>query len=222
MKEEKSLPIEITEVFNNLQKEIVWLHGRWIIFEQLYSKSEKTVELLNTTAASYFYVTQKSLYYDILMSLSRILDEPHFGKDENLSLEIIIELLDKEKFSNLVDKLREILKKIERQKTVLKKYRNKVVAHKDLDVALKKAEVFSTINITDIENLLKIIREFMNECEYYFLNSETGYDYFSMPTGARQLITQLQKAKAYDELEKAGLIERGYWIKNLRKNENEH
>jgi hypothetical protein len=44
MKDEKSLPKEIAEVFNKLQAEIVWLHGRWIIFEQLYSESNKTVD----------------------------------------------------------------------------------------------------------------------------------------------------------------------------------
>jgi hypothetical protein len=41
-----------------------------------------------------------------------------------------------------------------------------------------------------------------------------------MRSDGKTLIGQLRKAKAYDKLEKLGLIERGYWIKNQNKHEN--
>jgi len=56
----------------------------------------------------------------------------------------------------------------------------------------------------------------MNECELYFLDSETAYEAFAMRADGNSLIINLKKAVAYDELEKQGLIEMGYWRRKTR------
>jgi hypothetical protein len=72
MKTQKSMPEEVAEVFDKLKSEIIWLHGRWIIFEQLYGTSPERVELLNEIASSYFRITQDALLDGILIYIGRI------------------------------------------------------------------------------------------------------------------------------------------------------
>jgi hypothetical protein len=212
MKKEQEFPEESGEIYKKLQSEIMWLHARWIIFEQLFTNSEERVEMLNETASSYFFITQHALFNDILLFLSRILDKSKLGKDENLSLEQLITHIDKDKYPDLESKMRELLEKIHSLSVSLKTYRNKKLAHYDLDVALGKAEFTPRINFLEIKNILKAIRDFMNEYEGYFLNSDTAYDYcLSIQADGKALINKLKKAYAYEELEKLGLIERGYW-----------
>ena len=57
MTEEKALPNEIVFAFTALKSELVWLYGRWIIFEQLFGVSSERVDLLNQRASTYFYIT---------------------------------------------------------------------------------------------------------------------------------------------------------------------
>jgi hypothetical protein len=42
-----SIPKDIDEVYEELKTEIMWLHGRWIVYRQLFAESEKRVDLLN-------------------------------------------------------------------------------------------------------------------------------------------------------------------------------
>jgi len=47
------IPALVEEVYEFLKKEVTWLHGRWIIFEQLYNKSPKRIELLSEAASTF-------------------------------------------------------------------------------------------------------------------------------------------------------------------------
>jgi 2-phospho-L-lactate guanylyltransferase (CobY/MobA/RfbA family) len=83
-------------------------------------------------------------------------------------------------------------------------------------LALKNAEPLPTIKIKAIKDTLKALRSFMNECEIFFRDSETAYDAFSMRADGKSLVNRLKMAIAYEELEKQGIIERGYWRRKSR------
>jgi hypothetical protein len=216
MEEKKLLPQEINEIFSKLQSEIIWLYGRWIIFEQLYGKSPERVELLNEAAATYFRITQDVLLSDILIHIGRITDKPKIQGNENLSLEQIIARLDKNKYSDLVKTLEEKMENIRILSRGIRQYRNKRLAHQDIRIALKKAEVMPEVTFGSIRSTLEAICDFMNGCELYFCDNEMAYEAFAMRADGKALITRLKKAIAYDELEKDGVIERGYWRRKSR------
>ncbi len=209
------MPEAINEVFENLRTELVWLHGRWIIFEQLYGTSTERVDLLNEIAATYFRITQDVLLDDIVIRIGRITDKPSTGKSENLSLGQIIRRLDKERYPELIFRLEVRLKDIQTMSDTIRKYRNKKLAHHDVDVALK-VESLPVLTFGVIKDTLKSIRDFMNECELYFNGSEMAYEAFSMSADGQALINRLKKVIAYDELEKLEVIERGYWRKKSK------
>lgn len=212
MKKQRSIPKEISDIFEELRTELIWLHGRWIIFDQLYGVSPERVEILNETAATYFRITQDVLLDDILIRIGRITDKPSTGKSENLSLGQIIRRLNNEMYPELVSRLEVRLEEIQIMSDTIRKYRNKKLAHHDVSVALK-VESLPDLTFGVIRDTLKSIRDFMNECELYFTDSEMAYEAFSMSADGKALINRLKKAIAYDELEKQGVIERGYWRK---------
>jgi hypothetical protein len=216
MTEEKALPEEIAVVFEALKSELIWLHGRWIIFEQLYGASPERVEMLNQIASTYFFVTQEVLLNDILISIGRLTDKPRLGKNDNLSIGQIASRLDNIKYPELTTRLEEHMNYIETLCKPIRAHRNKKLAHRDFDLALKNAEPLPTITIKAIKDTLEVIRIFMNECEVYFRDSETAYEAFAMKADGNSLISSLKKAVAYDELEEQGFVERGYWRRKSR------
>jgi hypothetical protein len=128
-----------------------------------------------------------------------------------LSIGQIIALLDREKYSELITRLEAKLEDIKYLSGAIRQYRNKNLVHSDIDVALKTVEPLPVITFEAIKGTLGKIRDFMNECEGYFQDSETAYEAFTMSADGQALVNRLKKAIAYEELEKQGLIERGYW-----------
>jgi len=216
MDKKKDFPDNFADVFQTLRSEIVWLHGRWIIFDQLFGSSQERIELLNKSAGTYFSVPQRVLLNDILISIGRLTDKPKMGNRENLSLGQLILQLDSTKYSSLISDLNLKLKDIEKFSDEIRKHRNKRLAHRDFDIALKNATPLAPITIKMIKDSLEGIREFMNLCEIYFLDSETAYELFMMTADGDILVNRLKKALAYEELEKQGEIERGYWRRKSR------
>ena len=216
MNEKNSLPEEINEIFTKLQSEIVWLHGQWIIFKQIYKQSPERVELLNASAVSYFQITQKALINSILIYIGRITDGAGTGRHKNLSLKQIVNRLDKDKYPDIQIHLKAKLDNIDAISKPIRDYRNKKLAHRDFEMAFNNVVSIPPVTVEAIENTIEAIRDFMNECELHFLDSETAYEAFTMRADGRVLINRLKKAIAYDELERDGLIEHGYWRKKSK------
>ncbi|MDO9611742.1 MAG: hypothetical protein Q7J33_07875 [Serpentinimonas sp.] len=79
-------PHEIHALWGTLDTEITWLHGRWIIYRQLYGTSPDRVELLNKSAGTFFNMLQDVLLHDVQLSLSKIGDPAGSGSRENVTL----------------------------------------------------------------------------------------------------------------------------------------
>ncbi len=217
MDDKRNLPTEIEAIFERLRSEIIWLHGRWIVFEQLYATSPERISLLNDSAPSYFRIIQQVLLTDIVIYIGRLTNEPKMGRNKNLSLgQISEQLRHSANYNELVTNLDEKLKRVQILSKTPRQYRNKLFAHKDFDLALEKVEPLPTVTIDTIKSILEVIRDYMNECELFFKDSTTAYELFSMKADGKALISRLKKAAAYDELEKQGVIERGYWRKKSK------
>ena len=84
-------PSQIYTLWTTLDKEVTWLHGRWIIYRQLFGTSKERVELLNESAGTFFNVLQDVLLHDVQLSLSKLGDPADTGSRENMTLEALHE-----------------------------------------------------------------------------------------------------------------------------------
>src|SRR6266852_9986421 len=53
-----AIPERLREVWAFLHSEVIWLHGRWEIYNQLYGESPGRIDLLNKTAPTFFAILQ--------------------------------------------------------------------------------------------------------------------------------------------------------------------
>lgn len=54
-------PVRLANIFEKLKSEVIWLHGQWIIYRQLFGTSEERINLLNDSAP-FFSSLSTALY----------------------------------------------------------------------------------------------------------------------------------------------------------------
>ena len=201
---------KVKSVFDALQNEVVWLHSRYLSYEKLYGKSEERIALLNSSSSSFFYHLQFILLDDIELVICKLLDPAKQGSNLNLTLERLLMLID-DSIKIKSELIRKLAEARDASKSLREK-RNKRLSHFDLQVSISRpAEFFTKASRIEIENILTLIRDFLNLIDSHFWDSTLAYEHFSSSGDAESLINSLKKSEAYNILEKENLIEHGYW-----------
>ncbi len=81
------MSFNLKEAFTILKKEVVFLHARWQIYEQIYGISTDRIDLINKSASTFFYNLQFILLDDIELTISKLLDPAKQKSNKNLCLE---------------------------------------------------------------------------------------------------------------------------------------
>jgi hypothetical protein len=202
---QKKIPSEIDEIYIALFHQVSHLHAKWGIFCQLYASGIEVVNLLNSSAAGFFRVCQDVLAYDILLTISRLIDpkQTRLGKNsvkDNLSLERLVSSIDGAKFPKLKDEIEQLLTESKNKCGFVKDLRNKLIAHNDLSTKLKsEVNPLPMPTKQNIEDALESIRDVMNAVPSYFENTTVAYQLASMPSDGNTLIARLRHAKMYRE-----------------------
>jgi hypothetical protein len=209
------IPEPLREIFRELRSAVVWLHGLWIIYRQLYAKSSERVDLLNESAGTFFSLLQNILLHDTVLASARLTDHSEIRGRENLVLGQLVEKLDSNSYPDLMERLKVCLEVIDSRCEVFRTKRNRQVAHSDLLAALKvESEPLPGISRTMVEDALKAIRDYMNEFEIHFSNSTMAYEYFSMQSDGEALIWQLKRAAGYRDGVADGSIARDRMLRS--------
>jgi hypothetical protein len=142
-----------TEHLETMQKVVADVATEFTLYTQLFVMPD-TIDLLNKTASMVFSSYQRSLLNTIYISISRILDPATSGrdKDSNLSFKFIIselELTENRELSELLSNTQQLF-----VSTGLKRYRNKVISHNDLQTINNKTQHLS-LNYDDLTLLIK-------------------------------------------------------------------
>lgn len=209
-----NIPSNINEIYEQLKTEITWLHGRWIIYRQLFGTSEKRIDLLNNCASSFFYILQDVLIGEVQVSLSKLTDRARTGGFENLSLEQLQNRLETDGEATLAQNNREILDELHIQCEPFRTWRNKRLAHLDLSTAMRSSpNPLPGISQEMIENALQLVRTYMNQIEQHYNDSEYGYEHFLMQSDGDALVAMLRYGLRYEELVQDQTISYDDWNK---------
>lgn len=207
-----TIPSEIDEIYEALKTEITWMHGRWIVYRQLFAESEKRIDLLNESASTFFYIIQDVLLGEIQVSLSKLTDPASSGKFDNLSLEQLQARVEAKGQQKLAVQLRQLLDDLQSKSKPFRAWRNKQLAHLDLKTAMKSSlNPLPGISRQMIEEALSSVRDYMNEIEGHYHDSTFGYEHFMMLTDGEALVAKLKYGLRYEELLQARALPVGDW-----------
>lgn len=210
-------PQEIHALWATLDTEITWLHGRWIIYRQLYGTSPERVDLLNRSAGTFFNMLQDVLLHDVQLSLSKIGDPAGSGNRENMTLAALHKVLLDAGEASAAAKMHPALQKFSDACVKVRHRRNKWIAHFDRSTMLNQ-HVTPRVGPSreEVENALAALREAMNSISVHYTDTTIGYEHFSMLADGDSLIQSLRQGLRYTELVNAGSIPRDDYRKRFR------
>ena len=211
----KEMPQAIKQPFDRLRDEVTALQIDWNIYSQLQLHSKERIELLGSMVGGFFVCVAFALRNDITMSIGRLLDPKETRSHSNLCFELLMEEIktfDHEFYESLHGQYQEIIKKC----GGLKEWRNKVVGHRDFRIALSQAGCsLPTVDPKEIEEILELIRSFMNTIEAYYQDSETLYEYISSTGDADDLVFYLQEAAEHQKCKENALRKKHGFLEKM-------
>jgi hypothetical protein len=118
-----------------LWQDVVRLHTCWDEYVELFGTSPERIDLLNKAAPTFFRMLQDTLFDNTLLHISRVTDRSRSSGHENLSIRAIppfvAELAARHRIQALVDAA-------VNEAEFSRDWRNRRIAHSDLDLALAK------------------------------------------------------------------------------------
>ena len=168
-------------LYHALWNELAWLYSKWKEYEELFGEKPSRIELINKAAGRFFGIVQDSLWEDCLLHIARLTDPPKSAGKENLSIQRLPDLIEKDVLKRNVAELIEIsIDKAE----FCRDWRNRRIAHKDLGLALSTgAEPLKPASRTKVKEVLKAISDVMNAISAHYMDSTTSYEGVGMSSG---------------------------------------
>ena len=204
------MPESLQPTWDAIHNEVIAVHGRWIIYRQLFAKSPERIGILNECAASFFYVLQETLLNDVQLTLSKLADPAKTRGRSNATLRRLLDEITELNKPLLTDELSQRLADYEASCMKIKTRRNKQIAHYDhatllLQYASGPSDPLGPSR-QEIENALAALRDFMNSVESSITSSETAYQHFISKADGEALISVLKQGLRYRQLQIAGSI----------------
>jgi hypothetical protein len=121
------------EQYSALWQEVALLHVNWDEYVELFGTKPTRIELLNQAAPSFFRMIQDELWDTTLLGIARITDPPATAGKANLTVQNLPGLIGDVKTKGVVD---ELVKTLLKETEFCRDWRNRRIAHRDLNIAL--------------------------------------------------------------------------------------
>ena len=206
------VPTELREVYGYLAGAVIDTLGCYSELVTLFT-SKETIDLMNTTAPTFFVRHQQLLVDHTILSLSRLTDEKHGGprkNQDNLTLPRLLDLHKPEHHQLRVD-LQRKWTTIKAASLPIRLYRHKLLAHASLVHYLSPSmRLGDEITMTSMKDLLDEILDYLATFDCFFTGVGTPLSYPLSYGEAGDLITYLRSAvnaetKLNDERRSAAL-----------------
>ena len=197
---------DLGHVFHALSHEVAWLHAKWLEYRKLFAKSEERLDLLNSSAGFFFYTIQKVVWEDVLLHIARLLDPPKQGKHANLSLRMLPDFL-RDQEAEPAPTLCWLLEVAEESAGFVRDWRDKHLAHRDLDYAMgRAASPLAAVSRQQVEQALASLRAVLNHLHTHYLGGQVGYEHFWTHSDADELVYHLSVARRAERAQHERLV----------------
>jgi hypothetical protein len=184
---------KVKEYYKAIQRQVIRPHARWNQFLELFTVSDSQMVLLSTTAPGFFGIVRDVIRDDAFITLSRPTDNATTSGQENLTLVALVEIIEAEVGGGLAQTTRTLLNDLLAKVSGIRLWRNKVIAHIDLQRALQyDPEPLTKVQRGDIDEAFRLIRQILNEVAAGLGEPETFYEGVVVAGDARSLVQALQ------------------------------
>lgn len=191
------MPASVAAVHNGLKPLVITAHGRWTLALQLFGTMDR-VKLLYDLADVLFDQVKQTLISDVVLKLSQLTDKAMMGKNENLSLHRLREVVESNE-PGLAAKLQldSMLRSMETACKGIREMRNRTIAHRDWG---RRVEATPMTNKEEIDQALDLAERIMNAVHRHYENTAIRYEPYPGSGDGDRLISHLQRcAKLLDQ-----------------------
>lgn len=211
---ESDLTDDFVDAFNKIKDEVINFHYYWIIFKQFFATNQSRIEIINKTTPSVFLIIFELLKNYITLETCKLTDPAQIGSYKNLSLFYLHNNLKGKIDDSTFNELEKIISDLIFASKIFRERRNKLVSHLDLGTSLDDSLKSSlSFYAKDVENVLKLLRNYINTIDLHLNGSETLFEEFIIPTddNVEDLLIRLAKSLAYDDLVKKDIVDEKLW-----------
>ncbi len=180
-------------LYTSLSSEVSWLHLKWNQHRILFESPER-IELLNRVAGNFFRVIQRVLFEDIVLHIARLTDPPRSpgkGEKNNLTLLRLATAVPE----TLASEIRNLLDQTESHAEFAKDWRNRHLAHRDLELAMdERATPLSRVTCESVGIAIASMGAVLNKIEDHFWHGTVAFEHIIARDDAEALAFYLKYA----------------------------
>jgi hypothetical protein len=151
----KDLGVQYAELW----QELAQLNITWSEFMELYGTKKSRIELMNRSAGAFFRMVQDSLWEGLMLHIARLTDRPMVSGRTNLTLHNLLALIPD---ATLKAKIEGLCGEATNKTKFARDWRNRHIAHRDLDLALGIATPLPGVEIKQVNEALDCFTEILN------------------------------------------------------------
>lgn len=202
-------------LWERLRDDLTELHVDWFSYKDLYATSSCRVDLLNKSAGGFFARAQAAALSHVCLSIGRLLDSTSVCGKDNLVLESLIKGLNVPEYEEARCRMESALKKLQEAAKPVVACRHRRFGHRDKMVALG-LELLPDIRLEDVDQILALMREFMDCVPLEFGRPQVAWEYAYLPNGVEALVGALRRGVRFNELIGEGKIDKGELVRAIR------
>jgi hypothetical protein len=181
----KAMGEKLGTQYAELWQELAQLNITWSEFIELYGTKKSRIELMNQSAGHFFRMVQDSLWEGLMLHIARLTDRPMVAGRTNLTLHNLPELIPD---ATLKSKIEGLCAEATDKTKFARDWRNRHIAHRDLDLALGTATPLPAVEIKQVSDTLECFTEILNSIAGPYLDSETSFKRITILHGAIELL----------------------------------
>lgn len=165
---------ELGSIYSQLWQELARLYRTWAEYVALFGTKESRVDLLNKAAPAFTRIVQDSLWEGVILHVARLTDPPKSVGKRNLSVRALEEAVTD---SELKLRMSEAVTKALSAAEFCRDWRNRHLAHRDLNLALKLgAEPLLAASRQKVSEALASLSDVLNVVSLKYMGSTTVFD----------------------------------------------
>lgn len=187
--------------FKVLEEEILLAYHDLQEYEAIYMETDSRMNLLNSVSSQFFYKLYELYWHKFITTIGRLTDPAGKGNNRNLSIFYLEEhfvKLDEGTIAILKLKLKDISEEAKQ----IRKFRSKLIVHKDLKMAVLYKGYIGRLDIKKVEKVLNMIGECLNIFTSHVYSITNEFPPMVSYHGARLLVRYLEEGVNYAEVKR--------------------